>query len=104
MAAEPYWIELRGGRFDGYRRGCSTVPTSRRLELPTGALSETKVDGCRTAVYELEEVTVERRQGMPVMVYRFRHAGVTVNSRPNGWLARILRKVRTGSAGRGAAH
>lgn len=93
MNAAPYWIELQGGRFDGYCRGCAVAPSQTCLELSSNCVSARPSDATRTAVYELAKVTIETRQGAPAMVYHFVHTKTTVC--PNGrWWTRLLSTVR----------
>ena len=77
MAAKPYWIELRGGRFDGYRRALYAVPSETRLELPMTSLADTATipSNRSLAVYERRQTAVVQVDGVPTMIFKYDFAG-----------------------------
>jgi hypothetical protein len=75
MATAPYLIELRGGRFDGYRSLLRFMPNGDRTELPAlPSSSGVRRALSRCAVYELNEVKVVLLDDLPTIVFRYSHA------------------------------
>lgn len=73
MCVAPYCIELRGGRFDGFRQGAEQMPAETRLEIPTdpSGWPTSPRSSSRLAVYERREVAFACLHGIPTMVLKY---------------------------------
>ena len=94
----PNFIELRGGRYDGFRQPCEVVPLSTCLEMPGPELKFPEAVSGRTIVYEHFRTTVAFVEASPVVTFHYRHAGLRIGTprpiRPMNWLRSLLDMLR----------
>ena len=91
MGEAPYYIELRGGRFDGFRKGVERMPAETRLTIPTSPadLQSSTAAPCPLAVYERRQVVFALLNGMPTMVLKYDYVGTKAT--PTGGAATVGR-------------
>jgi hypothetical protein len=100
MGKETGFLELRGGRYDGYCRPLPYVPLWHRLELrvpspcPSAQASPPYV-----AVYIRAKSRIVLEDSIPTLAYRFEFACIQPRAyrRPTkgfrGWMGRFRRKL-----------
>jgi hypothetical protein len=92
--SSPYFIELRGGRYDGFRQPCEAVPLATCLDMPGPELKLPDAVADRWYVYEHFRTTVAFIEASPVVTFHFRHVGARIGSprrkRPANWLRPLL--------------
>jgi hypothetical protein len=95
MPTEPYMIELRGGRYDGYRQPLDYVPLGNRWEMPAvapGLAASTR--SLYTVLYERRRVALVEQDGLPTMLFGYDLVGSDGPSRPNAATSPVLALLR----------
>jgi hypothetical protein len=93
--SSPYFIELRGGRYDGFRQPCDAVPFSTLLEMPGPELKLPDAVADWRYFYEHFRTTVAFIEASPVVTFHFRHVGAPRPKRPANWLRSLLETLST---------
>jgi hypothetical protein len=95
MTMAPYIIELRGGRFDGYRKPVEALPLHDRLLLPArGPRRPKAIEPRVAAIYQRRQTALVFQDGVPTLLLRYEYQGHTVLPPERSLLARARRLRR----------
>jgi hypothetical protein len=100
MNNENCLLELRGGRFDGYRKGLRFIPLQQRLEVRMASSGTGRPAPARVAVYELSRTSLAILDDRPTIVLAYEYTGSqgTAASGPAKrlfpWRRRLRRALR----------